>query len=127
MIRRHTISIKNAWNGLWWALTSQPNYKIHIFLSVLSIAGGFFFRISYTEFLILILLITVGIVIETVNTAIEEATDAIDTKRRPDIGLAKDVAAGAMLAFALGALVIAGIIFVPRVIALFMPAVIEFR
>lgn len=118
MIRKHTISIKNAWNGLKWALTTQPNYRIHFVLSLLSIAGGFFFGVSSCEFLILLVLIFMGFTIETINTAIEEATDAIDTKRRPDIGLAKDVAAGAMLMFAIGSLIIAGIIFIPRILLL---------
>lgn len=116
MIRKHTISIMNAWNGLKWALSTQPNYRIHLFLSILSIAGGFFFRISYDEFLIIIMLITIGFTIETVNTAIEEASDAIDTKWREDIKITKDVSAGAMLAFAIGALIIASVIFIPKIL-----------
>ncbi len=115
MIRRHTISLKNAWNGLKWALATQPNYRIHLILSVMAIAGGFLLGISYFEFLVIALLITIGISVETVNTAIEETTDAIDTSKRPDIGLAKDVAAGAMLAIAIGSLIIAGIIFIPKI------------
>jgi diacylglycerol kinase len=115
MIRRHTISLKNAWNGLKWALATQPNYRIHLILSVMAIAGGFLLGISYFEFLVIGLLITIGISVETVNTAIEETTDAIDTSKRPDIGLAKDVAAGAMLAIAIGSLIIAGIIFIPKI------------
>lgn len=118
MIRKHTISIKNAWNGLKWALSSQPNYRIHLFLSLFSIAAGVWLNISYGEFLTLAVLITIGFTIETVNTAIEETTDAIDTKKRPDIGLAKDVAAGAMLAFAVGSMIIAGIIFIPKILLL---------
>lgn len=119
-MRRHTISFKNAWRGLKWALSTQPNYRIHFTLSLLALGGGFALSISYVELLIIAVLITIGFAIETVNTAIEEATDAIDTKIRPDIGLAKDVAAGAMLVFAMGAAVIAGFIFVPRLIYLFL-------
>lgn len=114
-MRRHTISFKNAWRGLKWALFTQPNYRIHFVLSILALTGGFVLQISSAEFLIIGVLITLGFSIETVNTAIEEATDAIDTKTRPDIGLAKDVAAGAMLAFAIGAFVISCIIFLPRI------------
>lgn len=115
MIRKHTISIKNAWHGLKWALLTQPNYRVHLLLSLLALIGGFILNITYFEFLTIGALITIGFAIETINTAIEEATDAIDTKQRSDIGLAKDVAAGAMLVFAIGAFVIASIIFVPRI------------
>ena len=119
MIRKHTISIKNAWNGLKWSFSTQPNYRVHLFLSLLAIVGGIYFNISQGEFLTIFVLITLGFSIETVNTAIEETTDAIDTKIRPDIGLAKDVAAGAMLVFAIGALIISGIIFLPRIFQIF--------
>ncbi len=119
MIKKHTISIKNAWHGLKWALSTQPNYRVHLFLSVLAIVGGMYFNISQGEFLTIFVLITLGFSIETINTAIEETTDAIDTKTRPDIGHAKDVAAGAMLVFAIGALIISGIIFLPHIFQLF--------
>ncbi|KKP68089.1 MAG: Diacylglycerol kinase [Candidatus Roizmanbacteria bacterium GW2011_GWA2_35_19] len=115
MLKRHTISFKHALNGLLWSLKTQPNYRIHIFLSILSIVGGFVYKISYYEFLFIIFLITVGLVIETINTGLEETTDAIDTKIREDIKIAKDVAAAAMLIYALGALTIASIIFIPKI------------
>ncbi len=120
MIKKHTISIKHAWDGVVWALSTQPNYRVHAFLSLLSIAGGIFFHISKAEFLIIAVLIVMGLSIETVNTSIEETCDAIDGSIRPDIKIAKDVAAAAMLIFAVGATLIAGFIFVPYIISLFI-------
>lgn len=116
-MKRHTISFKNAFKGLIWAFRSQPNYKIHFFLSLFSLVGGFVLKISYGEFLLIISLIFIGLAIETVNTAIEQTTDAIDSQWREDIGRAKDIAAGAMLIFSLGAFIIALIIFIPRIVA----------
>ncbi|MEK7522924.1 MAG: diacylglycerol kinase family protein [Patescibacteria group bacterium] len=115
MFKKHTISFKNAYNGLVWSLKTQPNYRIHLFLSLISIIFGFYLKISYFEFLLIVFLITVGLAIETINTAIEEATDAIDTKIREDIKIAKDVAAAAMLIYAIGATVIALMIFLPKI------------
>jgi len=119
MIRKHTISFKHAFDGLVTAFSTQPNYRIHFFLSLLSLGAGIYFQIRYEEFLIIGVLITVGLVIETINTAIEETCDAIDEAIRPDIKIAKDTAAAAMLIFAIGATVLALFIFVPRVIHLF--------
>lgn len=118
MIKYHTISFKHAWDGLIWSLKTQPNYRIHIFLSILSIIGGFVLKISYFEFLLIIFLITVGLVVETINTGLEQTTDAIDKKIREDIKIAKDVAAAAMLIYAIGAFVIACIIFIPKLMNL---------
>ena len=116
MFKTHTISFKNAFNGLVWSLRTQPNYRIHLFLSLISIIFGFYLKISSFEFLLIVFLITVGLAIETINTAIEETTDAIDTKIREDIKIAKDVAAAAMLIYVIGATVIALMIFVPKII-----------
>lgn len=119
MIRKHTISFKHAYDGLVAALKTQPNYRIHGALSIVSILAGIYFQISYFEFLLIGMLITVGLVVETVNTAIEETCDAIDESIRPDIKIAKDTAAAAMLVFAIGSAILAGIIFIPRIIQLF--------
>ncbi|MFH1827472.1 MAG: diacylglycerol kinase family protein [bacterium] len=119
MIKRHRISIKNAFNGVKWALSTQANYRIHLFFSIISLIASWFFKIGYFEFIIIILLITIGLVIETINTGIEATTDAIDQKFRHDIKLAKDVAAASMLIYAFGATIIAFIIFIPKIINLF--------
>lgn len=119
MFKRHTISFKHAFDGLIWSLKTQPNYRIHLFLSLLSIFAGFYFQIGYFEFLLIIFLITVGLVVETLNTGLEQTTDAIDKKIREDIKIAKDVAAAAMLIYAFGASIIALIIFIPKIINLF--------
>ena len=116
MFKKHTISFKNAFNGLVWSLKTQPNYRIHLSLSLLALGLGFWLKISYTEFLIIIMVIMVGLVIETINTAIESTTDAIDTKIREDIKISKDVSAAAMLIYAIGSTIIALMLFIPRII-----------
>lgn len=60
-------------------------------------------------------MITVGLVVETINTGLEQTTDAIDRKIREDIKIAKDVAAAAMLIYSMGATAIALMIFLPKI------------
>lgn len=116
-IRKHTISFKHAFDGVVWALKTQPNYQIHAILSLVALYGAYLFQISRTELIIIISLITTGFVIETVNTSLERAADAIDTSWREELKQTKDTAAGAMLIFAIGAVIIAGIIFIPRILS----------
>ncbi|MDO8610370.1 MAG: diacylglycerol kinase family protein [bacterium] len=116
MLKKHVHSFKNAYAGLKWVITTQSNFRIHVFLSFLSIVGGFFFHVSYEEFLIIVVLICVGLVIEIVNTAIEETIDALDKNPREEIRIAKDVSASAMLVFSIGSFLIASIIFIPKII-----------
>lgn len=116
MVKHRVTSFKNAIEGLVWVIRTEQNYRIHIVLSTIALLLGVILKIAYFEFLIILILIFLGLAIEMLNTAVEEATDAIDTKWRQDLKIAKDVAAGAMLVFAIGALLIAGIIFIPKLI-----------
>lgn len=116
IIHKHTISFKHAYEGIIYVFTSQPNYRIHLTLSFLALFWGWYYQISYVEWLTIVLLITIGLVVETINTAFEAVTDCIDLSWRPDIKIAKDAAAGAMLIFSVGALFIACIIFIPKIL-----------
>lgn len=114
-LHKHTISFKHAFEGIIWAFRTQPNYQIHLLLSFLALAGGYYYQITYNEFLLLITLIFIGLAIETINTSIEKLADAVDTNFNEHIKVAKDLGAGAMLFFALGSFICACIIFLPKI------------
>ena len=118
MIEKHAFSFKNAVAGIRWVIKTQSNFKIHLILSLIAIFGGFVLRITYEEFLVILTLIGIGLAVETLNTAIEEAIDAIHKDWTEEIKIAKDVSAAAMLIFALTAFLIACIIFIPRILNL---------
>lgn len=117
-IKKHTISFKHAFDGIIWAFQTQPNFKIHVFISIIVCFFGFYFRFSTGEWFMLVLTISMGLVIEMINTAIEATTDAIDLKVRPDIKIAKDVSAGAMLIYSISAVIIGGLLFLPKLFLL---------
>jgi diacylglycerol kinase (ATP) len=116
-IRQHHISFKHAFDGIIWAFKSQPNFQIHLTLSLFAIIGGLYFRISATEMTLIILTIVFGLGIEMVNTAIESMTDLIKKEYSLEAKIAKDVAAGMMLLTAIGALFVAGFIFIPKLLS----------
>ena len=113
-MRKHKISFKNAFDGLFWAFSTQPNFKIHFILAILTVLAGFYFKISFLEVTILILTIVFGFAVEMVNTSIEAMTDLITLKWSKNAKIAKDVAAGMMLLTAIGAVVIALLILGPH-------------
>ncbi len=120
MLHKHIKSFGHAFSGLQWVISTQLNFKIHLILSIIAILGGFFFKVSYEEYLIILVLICLGLVIEIVNTAIEETIDALDKNPREEIRIAKDVSASAMLVFSVGSFSIACIIFIPKIIQLIL-------
>lgn len=113
VVRRHTISFKHASEGLIWAVRTNPNYLVHLILSLFAIFMGYFLRVNHFEWLILALTIGLGLVVETLNSGLEAMGDAITREFREEIKIAKDVAAAAMLIYAVTALIIALLIFGP--------------
>lgn len=114
-LRKHHISFKNAWSGIVWALKTQPNFRVHIVLSIIALALAKYFSITTTETIIIVFTILLGLAAEMINTSLECMTDIITTQWRQEAKRAKDVAAGMMLLVAIGALGVAILIFGPRI------------
>lgn len=68
---------------------------------------------------IILFIIMLGLVCEMINTALESMTDLITSEWREKAKIAKDVSAGMMLMTAIGAVIIASIIFYPYIIRTF--------
>lgn len=118
LIRQHRISFRHAFDGIFWAFTTQPNFRVHTSLAILAIVFGFILKVSYVEMTILVLAIVFGIGMEMVNTSIEAMTDLITSQYHEQAKIAKDVAAGMMLLVAIGTTVVAVLIFGPRIVDL---------
>jgi diacylglycerol kinase (ATP) len=118
-IRKHQISFSHAFAGVLWALKTQPNFRIHITLAVLALLLGFLLGITETEMIVLVFTIILGLTGEMINTCIEAMTDLITQEWRADAKIAKDVGAGMMLITAVGTVLIAIIIFLPRILVVF--------
>ena len=114
-IIQHTISFKHAFDGLRWAIQTQPNFRIHIFLTLLALTLAWYFRITRPELIVILFTIVLGFTAEMINTSIEAMTDLITTEYRKDAKIAKDVAAGMMLVTAVGAAVVGCVIFIPYI------------
>lgn len=104
-----------AFDGLLVALKKGRNFKIQIFLGFLSALAGFFFRITNFEWLILSIIISLVLILELVNTSIESIVDLVSPEIRDKAKVAKDVSAAAVLIASISSIVIAGIIFLPKI------------
>ena len=84
--------------------------------TVLVVGAGAMFRISPTEWALIVLAILCVWVAEALNTAIELLVDLVSPEPHPLAGKAKDVAAGAVLVAAIGSAIIGGFVFGPYVV-----------
>ena len=99
-------SFRFAIRGVAVTLQSQHNAWIHLVVSAVVIALGFYVDLARTGWLWLITAITLVWALETLNTAVERLSDAAVPEIHPLIAQAKDAAAGAVLIAVLGSALI---------------------
>jgi diacylglycerol kinase (ATP) len=97
----------------------EPNMRFHLVAGAGVLMGAAAFQLPLTEWAALIFAITLVLLGEILNTALEVILDIVQPKWHERVGVVKDLAAGAVLVAALGAAVIAVIVFVPRFWELF--------
>lgn len=108
-----------AFRGIGRTIRDERNIKIHLTATVLVVIFGCFLHISKEEWLVCLILFGLVISLELVNTAVEAVVDLVTEEYRPLAEKAKDAAAGAALVAAIAAAIIGGIIFLPKLFALF--------
>jgi diacylglycerol kinase (ATP) len=117
-------SFNCAFNGIVHALKTERNMRLHFVATCLVLILSLYLKLEKFEILILLFTIALVIVSEMINTAIEATVDLITTEIHPIAGIAKNVAAGAVLVSSVLALVVGYLIFYPKVNSL-VPLVIE--
>lgn len=113
-------SFKFAFKGIGSSLKSERNMKIHFTMMFLVIIAGMLFNISMWEWITCFILFGLVISLEMVNTAIEIVVDIVSPKYDVRAGRAKDIVAGAVLVNAIVAAIVGLLIFLPKVIGLFI-------
>lgn len=118
-LRGRLRSLKFALKGMWILMTTEDSIKAQLFFALIATILGFYFDITALEWAIQVIVIGLVLVAEAANTAIEEVADFIHPEFHEKIGLIKDIAAGIPSFAAFTSLIIAGIIYVPKVLLLF--------
>ncbi|WP_418126635.1 diacylglycerol kinase family protein [Streptococcus parasuis] len=109
-------SLDFAVSGLITAFKEERNMRKHAVSAILVILAGLVFQVSVTEWLFLLLSISLVIAFEIVNSAIENVVDlASDYHFSMLAKNSKDMAAGAVLFVSGFALLTGLIVFVPKI------------
>ena len=115
-MNKRIASFGYAWKGIRSFVSKEPNAWIHCSAIVLVTIAGFFFSITHTEWLIIILCFGIVLAAEGFNTAIERLVNLVSPERHPVAGDVKDIAAGAVLICAVAAAIVGIIIFMPYIL-----------
>ena len=118
-LRRLLASFRTAFEGLVFVFKSEPNFRIQIMFGFLAIFLAYIFELRASEWIIVILLIMLVLVMEILNTALEQFTDLLKPRLHHYVKAVKDVMAAAVFITACGSLVVGFIIFWPHVFVVF--------
>ena len=109
-------SIGFAFKGMLILIKTEASIKIQVFIAIVVSIAGFYFDISKTEWMMQISMIGLVMSMEGMNTAVEYIADFIHPEYHKKIGLIKDIAAGAVFIASIVAVIVAGIIYVPKIL-----------
>jgi len=110
-LRKTRNSFKFAFKGIDYLLQNENNFRFHIFTAVFTIALGLLVNLTMLEWLIIIIMIGLVLMAEASNTALEKFLDVLHPEIHPTVGIAKDLAAGAVLLISATAAIVGIIIF----------------
>ena len=111
------IGLRFAFDGLG-ILLRQRNFRIELVFAFLALGLGFYLDIDGQEWLWISLAISLVLVVEALNTAIELTLNRVGTAFHPITKQAKDISAGAVVLCCLHALIIGLVVFGPKLWAL---------
>ena len=110
-------SLGFAFQGLKIAW-EEKHVRVHVVIALLVSLAAFYFSITHTEWLILLVLFAVVISLEIMNTAIERFVDMVQPEWHEKAGKVKDLSAGAILCASIFAAIAGILIFGKYILAL---------
>ena len=108
-------SFGHAFNGLKILFKEEHNSRIQITLAIGVVIAGFFFKISPTEWIAIVLAIGFVLAMEAINSAIEGLADFVSPEKNEMIKKVKDLSTAGVLISAISAVVIGLMVFGPKI------------
>lgn len=116
MKTKHSLidNFKFAFEGLVVALKKGRNVKIMVGFGILAVVLGMATRIGTSEWIQLVLIISLVLGLEMLNTALEAIVDLVSPEFNALAKAAKDMAAGAVLIVSIASVIIGTLLFLPK-------------
>ena len=101
-----------------WVTPRTPSLRLGIVVVIALAAVGAWLDFTSVEIALLVLLGTLLLAVETINTAVEMLCDVVQPSHDPRIGPIKDVAAGATAVTEIGGAIMVGVLLWPHLMAM---------
>ena len=105
-----------AWKGLQYTFRTQLNFRVQLLAAVLVSGLSYCLNISTTEWLWILTAISLVLLAELANTAIETFVDLVSPDFNAKAGIIKDISAAFVLIASVFALFIGILILLPKLL-----------
>ncbi|HTS96674.1 MAG TPA: diacylglycerol kinase family protein [Streptosporangiaceae bacterium] len=109
-------SFSFAGQGVWRAVRTQRNMRVHLLAALAAVAAGLILRIGAADWAAVLTVIGLVLTAELLNTVVEALVDLCASEFHPLAKAAKDMAAGAVLIASAAALGVGLAVFLPRLL-----------
>lgn len=114
-------SLEFAIQGIKTVFQEERNMRAHVVFGLMAILIAFLLGVSVLEWLWIFLAVFLVWIVEIINTVFENVVDMVTDCHFHPIGKKiKDMAAGAVLVTSVFAIIVGVIIFLPKIIELFL-------
>lgn len=120
-------SLNEAVDGFIYVVRHERNMRVHFLFAFFVLILAIFLGVSRIEWIILCSIISIVLVAEMMNTAIEEIIDLVKSSYHPAARIVKHISAGIVLVTAVNALIVGYFIFSRYLIKPFQGLVTNIR
>jgi diacylglycerol kinase (ATP) len=103
---------KVALNGVVYTFKTQRHMRFHLYVVLIVVLLGMFVNFGLRQMLVLLFTISLVLIAEMFNSAIEATVDLVQPTYHPSAKFAKDIAAGAVLIATITALVVGSLLII---------------
>jgi len=108
-------SFLHAFNGMYYFFLFERNGQIEISVTACTIAFALWIGVSVNEWITILFCIAIVLAFEMMNSALEKLCNVVQEDYHPVIKIIKDMAAAAVLWCSIISVLIAAIIFLPKI------------
>lgn len=101
---------RSAMNGIVHTFRTQRHMRVHLYVTLVVVLGAMLLNLRPRELLVLLFMITLVLVAEMFNSAIEATVDLVSPNYHPLAKFAKDISAGAVLITTTMAIIVGALI-----------------
>lgn len=109
-------SFKYAFIGLQKVFWEEQNFRLDLIVALIIILAAWYLQIMVWQFIILILLISLVLILEIINTIFERLLDLLKPRIHQYVKDIKDMTAAAVFIGALASVIIGILIFLPYLV-----------